>query len=117
MYRKKFLPVRIWLAPLLWTGALAALFFMEPGTGASLCVFRFTGMSSCPGCRIGHSIHHALNLDLGSSLQAHILGIPSAVILLSYCFRLIKRAIKTNIHGPENAYDAPGTSATGVCHH
>jgi hypothetical protein len=117
MNKMKLRVLKIWTAPLLWSGAIAALFFMDDSSGTSLCFFRFAGFTSCPGCGIGHAIHYALNLDPRSSLQAHILGIPSAVILIIYCFRLFYTSTKALKNGPENAYDASRPSATGVCRH
>jgi hypothetical protein len=109
--------LKIWIAPLLWFGAIAALFFMDEGKGTSLCFFQFVGFTSCPGCGIGHSIHYALHFDIVSSLQAHLFGIPSALILIIYCFRLFYTSIKALKNGSENAYDASRTSTAGVCYH
>jgi hypothetical protein len=51
-------------------------------SGSSLCVFKFIGFNSCPGCGLGHSIHHALHLRFGQSFQAHWFGIPGVIIIL-----------------------------------
>jgi len=65
-----------------WAGALLVLFFMSTGDSPSLCIFRFAGFSSCPGCGIGHSIHDALHLNFARSFSEHILGIPAVLIIL-----------------------------------
>ena len=65
------------------TAALVWLFFMQPGEpGASLCFFRWLGISWCPGCGLGHSIHYALHAQFSASVQQHILGIPAILVML-----------------------------------
>ncbi|MCP9751830.1 DUF2752 domain-containing protein [Ferruginibacter sp. HRS2-29] len=49
---------------------------------SSLCLFRFAGFNSCPGCGIGHSIHEALHLNFARSFSEHIFGIPAVLIIL-----------------------------------
>ncbi|GAB4093863.1 DUF2752 domain-containing protein [Flaviaesturariibacter terrae] len=73
---KRFLPT------LLWGAALLALFLLDPTQdGPSLCLFRWVGLRSCPGCGLGHAVHYALRGQWSESLRAHWLGIPVAAAL------------------------------------
>lgn len=68
---------------IIWGGALVLLYFMNPSeNGTSLCILKNLGMKWCPGCGLGHSIHHALHLDFKESIEDHILGIPATLILI-----------------------------------
>jgi hypothetical protein len=70
--------------PLFWTAALLGMYLMDPGgQGGSLCLFRFLGLESCPGCGLGHAVHYALHLDFSSSWQAHWLGVPVTLAILT----------------------------------
>ena len=66
---------------LVWPLALLALYFM--GTGESLCLLKRAGISWCPGCGLGHSVHHLLHGEWKAALQSHWLG-PFAVAMLGY---------------------------------
>ena len=71
------------LPSLLWGAALAALFFLNPAQeGLSLCLFKALGCSWCPGCGLGHAIHHALHGQWTASFHAHRLGLPATAALL-----------------------------------
>jgi hypothetical protein len=75
--------IKQYLPSIIWTIALACLFFMESSPGDfSFCIFRLAGINSCLGCGIGHAIHHALHLEFEASMREHILGIPAAVALM-----------------------------------
>ncbi len=66
-----------------WIAALFLLFFMNAGSaGQSLCFFHWLGITWCPGCGIGHSIHYALHLQFGASFQQHPIGIIAVGIIL-----------------------------------
>lgn len=65
---------------LIWTGALVLLFI--GGEGPSLCIFKWMGFNSCPGCGLGHSIHYLLHGQVEASFNEHILGIPVLVALM-----------------------------------
>lgn len=66
-----------------WSGALILLFFMPVESAEpSLCLFRFIGFNSCPGCGIGHAIHYALHFDLVASFHEHLFGLPAVLIIL-----------------------------------
>jgi len=80
-----------YLEPLIWTLALLLLFFMDTSNGAtSFCLFKLVGFKSCPGCGIGHAIHHALHFNFEQSFREHILGIPAAIIILFTIFKSLK---------------------------
>lgn len=81
-YFKKYGEAAMWLA------ALVALFFMNT-EGPSLCVFKALGVEWCPGCGLGHSMHHALHLNFAAAIEEHILGIPAVMIILFQTFKLI----------------------------
>jgi hypothetical protein len=73
---------------MVWTCALIVLYFMNSSSsGGSLCVFRFFGIGSCPGCGLGHAIYYALHLDFIRSFQHHILGIPVTIGILIQIFK------------------------------
>jgi Protein of unknown function (DUF2752) len=102
------------LQPILWIIALVFLYFMDTSAETtSLCVFRFLGLQSCPGCGLGHAVHAALHLDLRQALQAHILGIPTTMAIIYCIFKhLFSHKIKYPYDGSATkAYDATGHSA------
>lgn len=75
--------MRRYFEPVAWTTALILLFFMNPSTvSGSFCIFKLVGFDACPGCGIGHAIHHALHLDFQQSFREHILGIPATIAIL-----------------------------------
>ncbi|MGK7392815.1 MAG: DUF2752 domain-containing protein [Candidatus Cyclobacteriaceae bacterium M2_1C_046] len=81
---------------LIWFTALIALFLLNPENGSfTLCPFHNLGISFCPGCGIGHSIHYALVFDFKKSLSSHPLGILAVVVIIKRIFTLIKINIKT----------------------
>lgn len=89
---------------IIWTAGLLLLYFMETGSDFSFCIFRMMGFSSCPGCGIGHSIHHALHFEWEESIQHHMLGIPITLIITAQSIRsIIKPKLKQ--HGPKNVND------------
>lgn len=106
------LKVRIikYCEPILWAIGLLVLYFMDPGTGPSICLFRLAGMENCPGCGIGHSIHEALHFNFFAASAEHLLGIPATIFLL---FRIVKLFFlsKSKLDGTATAYDAQGHSA------
>ena len=75
---------------LVWFAALILLFFLNPdGSEASLCVFRWIGIEQCPGCGLGHSIHHALHARFTQSFHEHMMGIPGLIIIFHRIIQLI----------------------------
>jgi len=86
--------MRKYSEPFIWTLALLILFFMDTSKEAtSFCIFKLVGFKSCPGCGIGHAIHHALHFNFQQSLNEHILGIPAAVVIL---YSIFKSFVKLN---------------------
>jgi Protein of unknown function (DUF2752) len=75
-----------------WIAGLFLLAIMNPaGTPHfSLCLFKWAGLSFCPGCGLGHSISWLFHGNLTQSLQAHPLGIFALAVLLLRIFTLIK---------------------------
>jgi hypothetical protein len=89
---------RIPLELLLWISALVYLALIDPSLQhMSLCVFRFLGLTWCPGCGIGHAISYALHGDIAASVNAHFFGIPAVIILLHRIFVLAKKFIAGNL--------------------
>src|SRR5690349_10704652 len=95
--------------PAIWLAALCLLFFMNTD-GPSLCLFRWMGYQSCPGCGLGHSMHEALHGEWRNSIKNHVLGIPAIILLLVHIGTSIYSITKTNkrLYGSKNAYDADG---------
>jgi ABC-type phosphate transport system permease subunit len=83
-------------AQALWLLALLLLFFMDPTKKTfSFCLFKLAGFSSCPGCGIGHAIHHTLRLEFSKSINAHPLGIPATISILCHLihsFYIVKKS-------------------------
>ena len=76
-------PVQRYLPSAIWLVLLLLLFFMDTTKEQfSFCVFRQLGISFCPGCGIGHSIHFALHFQLQEAWQAHPFGIPATIGIL-----------------------------------
>jgi len=83
---------------LFWITGVLLLFFMEAGTAQpSLCLFRFAGFDSCPGCGLGHSMHHALHLRFTQSFHEHLFGIPALGIIF-FRIKQLFYPIKTPQH-------------------
>ncbi|HPH84853.1 MAG TPA: DUF2752 domain-containing protein [Ferruginibacter sp.] len=78
-------------------------------SGPSLCFFKWIGFSSCPGCGIGHAIHHALHFEFDLSWQEHVLGIPATVILLMQIAKPFFK-YKIQMYGSANAHDVERTA-------
>ncbi len=98
---KKYIDNLIWFAAIVW------LFNMNVGSADdSLCIFKFAGFASCPGCGIGHSIHYALHLDFTSSFQEHWMGLPATIFLIIQVFKPFHYNKPFKYHGPTNANDA-----------
>lgn len=74
----------------------------------SLCLLSNLGFTYCPGCGIGHAIHHVLHFQFKESFQSHFLGIPATI---GIAYLTIKPLLKNNkLHLPyehaTNAHDA-----------
>ncbi len=76
----------------IWLGALLALGLMDPAGGRhiTLCPIAGMGFDFCPGCGLGRSISWLLHGAISESLQAHPLGIVTAVVLIGRTTQLVK---------------------------
>lgn len=92
-----------------WVLALAALFFMNAANdGFSFCLFRLAGFESCPGCGLGHSIHHTLHLDFSQAYAENKMGIPVTVLLIAKAAPVFHNKNKTTNGYQTNARIAAG---------
>ncbi len=75
-----------------WVLALIFLALLYPGTEPhlSLCIFKFLGITFCPGCGLGHSISYLFHGNIRASVSAHPLGIIAVIIILLRIFKLLK---------------------------
>jgi len=81
---------------MIWIIALLCLYFLDAQSGQpGLCVFKWVGFGSCPGCGIGHAIHAAMHFQWNISFAAHPFGIPALGIIL---YRIFQLAIKNKKH-------------------
>jgi len=73
-----------------WIAALVLLASMDPtkSTHYSFCIFKFFGVSFCPGCGLGHSISYLFHGNISASFSAHPLGIFALAVILARIFRL-----------------------------
>lgn len=75
---------------LFWLAAIVLLFFLNTDDAQpSLCAFRWIGIEHCPGCGLGHSIHHALHGRFAQSFNEHLMGLPALIIILYRIIQLI----------------------------
>lgn len=94
----------------IWLAVLVVLYFMEEG-GPSLCLFKWVGLSSCPGCGLGHAIHEALHFQWRASWEAHIMGVPVTVALLLLIGKpFYSSKIHLHKHEPATACHAAGAA-------
>jgi len=72
---------------------------MDPGHGThySFCIFRFAGISFCPGCGLGNAISFLFHGDLHASLSAHPLGLFALIVILLRIIKLSSLHIFSNI--------------------
>ncbi|MBX2965253.1 MAG: DUF2752 domain-containing protein [Cyclobacteriaceae bacterium] len=87
---------------IMWTVALIALVFYQPGHQAhfTVCPLNNMGFDFCPGCGLGRSVAWLFKGEIIQSWRAHPLGIV-AVIVLPY--RIISLTIKSNkLYGKSN---------------
>lgn len=81
-----------------WISALVLLFVMVPSTSHfTLCPLANLGLSFCPGCGIGHAVHHAMWFRFSASVAAHPLGILALIIILFRIIKLILKPLRTII--------------------
>ncbi|MCK9452977.1 MAG: DUF2752 domain-containing protein [Bacteroidales bacterium] len=85
---KRLRPKELWdflkknLEGFIWLSALLLLALMSPALDTpSLCVFRWLGIESCPGCGLGHSVSAVFHGQIKASFNYHPLGIFAIFIL------------------------------------
>jgi hypothetical protein len=89
---------------IIWGIALVLLFLMDTTAASfSFCIPSLLGFQYCPGCGIGHAIHHALHLRFAQSFQEHWLGLPATMGIL---YLIIKPFISPDKH---HLHDEPPT--------
>ncbi|MEO7523178.1 MAG: DUF2752 domain-containing protein [Ferruginibacter sp.] len=103
--------VKKYTEQMLWLAAMIFLFCLDTSSSVhSFCIFKWMGITVCPGCGIGHAVHYALHLDFQESFHAHIFGVPATILILRQIF---KPFITINIHnhGPATTNDVERNSA------
>jgi len=82
-----------------WITALVLLASMDPNnsTHYSFCIFKFFGISFCPGCGLGHSISYLFHGNISASFSAHPLGIFALAVILWRIFQLSKLHLFSHI--------------------
>jgi len=75
-----------------WILSLIFLALMSPGTEPhlSLCIFKFLGITFCPGCGLGHSISYLFHGNIQASFSSHPLGIFAVIIILFRIYKLLQ---------------------------
>lgn len=87
--------------PAIWSLALLGMFLMDPANNnLSFCVLKALGVSWCPGCGLGHSIHYALHMDFKNAWNEHPLGIPATAVILYQLYKTLPVNYKNNYHEP-----------------
>lgn len=75
-----------------WILSIIFLALMSPGTEPhlSLCIFKFLGITFCPGCGLGHSISYLFHGNIQASFSSHPLGIFAVIIILFRIYKLLQ---------------------------
>lgn len=82
----------------IWALALISIYFMDTSSlERSICVFKFFGFTSCPGCGLGHAVYNVLHFNLARSFEHHIFGLPVTLALLIQIFRPIVKQSKIKL--------------------
>ncbi|WP_225860270.1 DUF2752 domain-containing protein [Chitinophaga pendula] len=73
---------------------------MHPASSShhSLCLLRQTGISWCPGCGLGHSIHFFLHGNWNAAFHYHWLGPFATCMLIIRSIQLLYLQYKTFSH-------------------
>jgi hypothetical protein len=79
-----------------WVVAIIALAVANPANQPqyTLCPLKLMGITWCPGCGIGHAISWLLHGNIARSWQAHCLGIPALLLIISRIFVLGRAAVR-----------------------
>lgn len=86
----------------IWITALIALYFMPETTGHfTFCPLGAMGMTWCPGCGVGHAIHHVLHLEFIEAMEHHYLGLFAVLVIVYRIFQLtiLDQKLKLDYHG------------------
>jgi len=92
------------LEAICWLIGLILLAMLNPYTSHplfSLCIFHHIGWENCPGCGLGTSIALIFRGDFHNSIQTHVLGIPTLIVLVR---RIIVLSINHYQHGKSYRY-------------
>ncbi len=78
-----------------WILSIVFLALMSPATEPhlSLCIFKFFGISFCPGCGLGHSISYLFHGNIQASFSSHPLGFFAVIIILFRIYKLLQLRI------------------------
>ncbi len=87
-----------WLECGIWISGLVVLAFVNPAgeTHFSLCLFKWIGLTFCPGCGLGHAVSWLFHGDIQRSLQAHPLGLLAVTVLFYRIFNLTRLNLITH---------------------
>jgi hypothetical protein len=81
----------------IWTSGLLLIAFIPFGNAHfSVCPLNNLGLSFCPGCGLGNSLHHLFHMDISGSFNSHPLGIPALLIILTRILTLTKNSLTHN---------------------
>lgn len=90
-------PLRRWardgrVEAVVWCVGLVAMATMAPNGDPlfRLCPLNALGAPFCPGCGLGHAVAHLARGNLTASIQAHPLGVPAVLILVTHVVRLLR---------------------------
>jgi hypothetical protein len=72
---------------------ILALINIDSDSHFTICPLSNLGISFCPGCGLGKSIHYLLNFNFIESFYAHPLGGAAFLVLLHRIFLLLKRGM------------------------
>ncbi|MBT8401555.1 MAG: DUF2752 domain-containing protein [Rhodothermia bacterium] len=75
---------RVSLEWVFWSAAVLLLAATDPHRPplVDLCMWKYVGYASCPGCGLGHALAYLLNGDFLSAIDAHPLSPFAAGVIL-----------------------------------
>jgi hypothetical protein len=83
---------RVPLEAFIWTVGLAAMAWTDPAAEGFIdgCLFKWLGVTWCPGCGLGHAVAYLFRGEVAQSLAAHPLGVVTVVVLVGHIGRLVR---------------------------
>jgi len=86
---------RIPLEAFVWTAGLVAMACADPRAEGLIngCLFKWLGVTWCPGCGLGHAVAYLFRGEVAQSLATHPLGIVAVVVLTGHIGRLVWDAV------------------------